>query len=278
MNSLNSPARPTFIYGTAWKEDQTTDLVEEALSAGFRAIDTANQRKHYHEAGAGVAISRWLRDAKVTREELFIQTKFTFVEGQDQRLPYDPSADHGTQVRQSFQSSREHLGVDFIDSLLLHGPRTRRGLTDEDREVWRAMESLQQDGKVGSIGVSNVTAGQLELLCGLAEVLPSSVQNRCYARTGWDRSVREVCRRRDIAYQGFSLLTANVAELGDERIRDIARRHGATIAQTVFAFARGIGMIPITGTTDPQHMHEDLGSLQIQLEPGELATIEGICW
>lgn len=273
---MSSPARPDFIYGTAWKEEQTAALVEEALSAGFRAIDTANQRKHYHEAGAGVAIGRWLREAKGSRAELFIQTKFTFVEGQDQRLPYDPSADVSVQVEQSFESSREHLGVDFIDSLLLHGPRTRRGLTDEDHEVWRAMESLQKDGRVGSIGVSNVTAEQLELLCGIAEVLPSFVQNRCYARMGWDRPVREVCRRRNIAYQGFSLLTANVAELRDERIREIAKRHGATIAQTVFAFARGIGMIPLTGTTDPEHMREDRASLQLQLEPGELATIERI--
>lgn len=273
---MNSPARTDFIYGTAWKEEQTAALVEEALSAGFRAIDTANQRKHYHEAGAGETIARWLRESKVTREELFIQTKFTFVEGQDHRLPYDPAADLSVQVQQSFQSSLEHLGVDFIDSLLLHGPRTRRGLTDADLEVWRAMESLQKDGRVRSIGVSNVTADQLELLCGLAEVLPSFVQNRCYARMGWDQAVREVCGRRDIAYQGFSLLTANVAELGSERIRNIARRHGATIAQAVFAFARGIGMIPLTGTTDPQHMREDLGSLELELEPEELEAIERI--
>lgn len=273
---MNSPARTDFIYGTAWKEEQTAALVEEALSAGFRAIDTANQRKHYHEAGAGKTIARWLRESKITRDELFIQTKFTFVEGQDHRLPYDPAADLSVQVQQSFQSSLEHLGVDFIDSLLLHGPRTRRGLTDADLEVWRAMESLQKDGRVRSIGVSNVTADQLELLCGLAEVLPSFVQNRCYARMGWDQAVREVCGRRDIAYQGFSLLTANVAELGNERIRNIARRHGATIAQAVFAFARGIGMIPLTGTTDPQHMREDLGSLELELEPEELEAIERI--
>ncbi len=267
---------PDFIYGTAWKEERTASLVDEALSAGFRAIDTANQRKHYHEAGVGHALERWLAATKLSRDELFIQTKFTFVEGQDDRLPYDPAADSATQVRQSFQSSLEHLGVATIDSLLLHGPRTRRGLTDGDREVWRSMESLQREGRVSRIGVSNVTAEQLELLCSIAEVAPAFVQNRCYARIGWDRDVRDVCRLNGVSYQGFSLLTANVAELGSPEVREIARRRGATIAQIAFAFARGIGMIPLTGTTDPVHMREDLAALQIELSTTELETIERI--
>lgn len=269
-------AVPGFIYGTAWKEDRTAALVDEALSAGFRAIDTANQRKHYNEAGTGEAIGRWIEAGKVARTDLFLQTKFTFVEGQDHRLPYDPAATPATQVLQSFESSLEHLGVENIDSLLLHGPRARRGLTDADREVWRSMEALKNEGRVRFIGVSNVTAEQLELLCRIAEVPPAFVQNRCYARMGWDRDVREICRERGVTYQGFSLLTANVAELGSAEVREIARRHGATVAQTAFAFAVGAGMIPLTGTTDPRHMRDALQATEIELPAEELATIERI--
>src|SRR5689334_9382243 len=112
--------KPTFIYGTAWKEDRTEGLVLEALDAGFRAIDTANQRKHYYEEGVGRALRQKL--GSIARDDLFIQTKFTFRDGQDDRLPYDPKASVAEQVAQSFQSSLSHLGLDRVDSLVLHGP------------------------------------------------------------------------------------------------------------------------------------------------------------
>ncbi len=96
---------PKIIYGTAWKEEETERLVGLALRAGYRAIDTANQRKHYFEAGVGAAIKKALADGLTTRAQLFLQTKFTDRGGQDQRLPYDPKADPATQVRQSFESS-----------------------------------------------------------------------------------------------------------------------------------------------------------------------------
>src|SRR4051794_10923231 len=91
---------PSFLYGTAWKEDRTASLVRLALQAGFRGIDTANQRRHYHEAGVGEAVAAFVAEGGATREELFLQTKFTSVGGQDHRLPYDPQADPATQVRQ----------------------------------------------------------------------------------------------------------------------------------------------------------------------------------
>src|SRR5262245_27250626 len=99
---------PSFMYGTAWKEARTEVLTRLALSVGFRAIDTSNQRKHYVETGVGEAAAA----SGLERAELFLQTKFTYARGQDRRLPYDPVADIATQVRQSFQSSCEHLGVD----------------------------------------------------------------------------------------------------------------------------------------------------------------------
>jgi diketogulonate reductase-like aldo/keto reductase len=109
---------PRFIYGTAWKEHRTEGLTRLALEVGFRGIDTANQRQHYFEAGVGTAIAA----AGIARDELFLQTKFTDVGGQGHRLPYDPDAPLGRQVEQSFASSLKHLGVDHVDSYVLHGP------------------------------------------------------------------------------------------------------------------------------------------------------------
>src|SRR3954470_11515169 len=89
---------------TAWKEAETQRLTELALRQGFRGIDTANQRKHYHEAAVGQGIATALKEKLVTRDELFLQTKFTFQAGQDNRLPYDPAAPVAKQVEQSFAS------------------------------------------------------------------------------------------------------------------------------------------------------------------------------
>jgi diketogulonate reductase-like aldo/keto reductase len=245
------------MYGTAWKKDATTRLVEEAVAAGFRAIDTANQLIHYQEALVGEALLA-LRKKGVARESLFLQTKFTSAGGQDHRTPYDRSADLTTQVRQSFESSLEHLHTDYLDSYVLHGPTMRRGLTPGDWEVWAAMEELYRAKKTRIIGVSNVSAEQLSLFCSGAKTKPAVVQNRCFAVLGWDHQVREICREQGIVYQGFSLLTANQEFLGAPQIRAMAARLHTGIAQVIFKFSMQIGMLPLTGTTDAGHMREDL--------------------
>jgi diketogulonate reductase-like aldo/keto reductase len=260
---------PDLLYGTAWKEGATEGLVLEALGLGFRGIDTANQRKHYVEEGVGRALAR----CHVPRAELFLQTKFTFRDGQDERLPYDPKAPIATQVAQSFDSSLVHLGVTHLDSLVLHGPSQRDGLGADDHEAWRAMEAIADAGRVTFLGVSNVTLRQLEELLAFARVAPAFVQNRCYADRGWDDAVRAVCTAHDVIYQGFSLLTANRKVLAKPEVVAIAARHRRTPAQVILRFARQVGMLPLTGTKDPQHMREDLAIGDFTLEPGELAAI-----
>lgn len=264
---------PGFLYGTAWKEAATEALAFGALSAGFRGIDTANQRKHYHEEGVGRGIARAIA-AGIARDDVFVQTKFTHLGGQDHRLPYDAGAPVGEQVAQSFASSLVHLGVDRIDSLILHGPSQRDGLAPADRDAWRAIEALAEAGRVALIGISNVTARQLRELLELARVAPAFVQNRCYAERGWDREIRAICDDHDLVYQAFSLLTANREVAASAAVRAIAQRHGKTVAQVVFRFARQVGMLPLTGTSSPQHMREDLDIAGFELSAAELATID----
>lgn len=269
-----SDATPDLLYGTAWKEEATETCVREALVAGFRGIDTANQRKHYFEAGVGAALRRARDELGIRREELFLQTKFTFLDGQDHRLPYDPLASVREQVAQSFARSLEHLGVERLDSYVLHGPSTGGPLADADWEAWGAMEAVARAGGARFLGVSNVSAAQLAELVARAEVRPRFVQNRCYARTGWDRRVRELCREHGMTYQGFSLLTANPRALAHPELLAVARRLGATPAQVVFRFARRAGMLPLTGTTDPAHMREDLAACALALTDADVAAIE----
>src|SRR5205807_5520133 len=124
------------------------------LRHGFRGIDTANQRRHYHEAAVGQAVAASVQSGLAARDDLFLQTKFTFRRGQDDRLPYDPDAPISAQVEQSFASSLEHLGTAVIDSYLLHGPTRREGLAQADWEAWRAMEAIQCSGRARPLGVS----------------------------------------------------------------------------------------------------------------------------
>ena len=124
------------------------------------------------------------------------------------------------------------------------------------------------------IGISNVTLDQLRLLCERARHKPMVVQNRCYAALGWDHEVRQLCRDHGIIYQGFSLLTANREVLADPEVRAIAQRLGIGVAQVIFCFALQIGMLPLTGTTDPQHMKDDLAAEQLALSQDELKYIE----
>jgi diketogulonate reductase-like aldo/keto reductase len=267
---------PRFLYGTAWKEDETRRLTELALRQGFCGIDTANQRRHYHEAAVGQAIAAALDSGLVARDALFLQTKFTFRPSQDHRLPYDPNAGVATQVEQSFASSLEHLAVDGIDSYVLHGPTQRAGLAPADWEAWRAMEAIHASGRTRLLGISNVSLEQLQRLCDRARVRPHFVQNRCYASQGWDRRVRQFCTAHEIAYQGFSLLTANRSALVQPAVTRIAARHGRSPSQIIFRFALEVGMIPLTGTSDPEHMREDLEAFGFRLEQEEVERIEAL--
>jgi diketogulonate reductase-like aldo/keto reductase len=267
---------PAFLYGTAWKEEKTEALVALALDAGFVAFDTANQRKHYHELAVGSAIQRAIQEGKTTREALFIQTKFTYTSSQDQRLPYDPKANYQTQVRQSCESSLAHFNTTYLDSYLLHGPFTNKGITNADWEVWRTMEQLQKEGKLKLIGISNVNRAQLEELIQGAQHKPSFVQNRCYASTQWDQEIRGVCQKNDIIYQGFSLLTANRKELQTKAFIELVQRTGKTAAQVLFRFALQMGMLPLTGTSQSTHMREDLSLDDFSLSQGELTLLENL--
>jgi diketogulonate reductase-like aldo/keto reductase len=274
--SILDLAIPKFLYGTAWKEERTAALVEMALRAGFRGIDTANQRRHYFEVGVGQGLAAAYRAGVVKREELFLQTKFTYRPGQDHRLPYDPGASLAVQVGQSLASSLEHLGTDYVDSFVLHGPSSGYGWAAADGEVWEAMTKERDAGRTRLLGVSNVSLGHLEQMVEARAEMPAFVQNRCYARLGWDREIRKFCRERGIIYQGFSLLTANVEVLRHPMVGGIAQRENCTPAQVVFAFARAVGMLPLTGTSSAEHIRQDLESVGVELPADEVHEVEAL--
>jgi diketogulonate reductase-like aldo/keto reductase len=271
---MNFAPVPDFLYGTAWKEERTPALTELAVRSGFRGIDTANQRRHYFEAGVGEALAAVYGAGVVTRADLFLQTKYTYQGGQDHRLPYDPEASLSVQVAQSLAGSLAHLKTDYVDSFVLHGPASGAGWSDWDIEVWNAMVKEKDAGRTRFLGVSNVSIRHLREMAAAHKEIPSFVQNRCFARFGWDREVRAFCRDRKITYQGFSLLTANPEVL--HALSGFAASRKITAAQVVFRFALAVGMLPLTGTSSADHMKQDLESRNLSLSAEEIQAIESL--
>ena len=271
-----APPVPDFLYGTAWKEDRTPALTELALRMGFRGIDTANQRRHYFEEGVGQGLAAAYRAGLVTRDDLLSANKI-YLSARSGSPPTLRS--RGI----SFRSSRavdgqflEHLATDRVDSYVLHGPASNYDWTDSDAEVWEAMRKERDAGRTRLLGVSNVSLQHLQQMASTNTELPAFVQNRCYARLGWDRAVRQFCREHKIVYQGFSLLTANQEVVHDALIANLAASANVTPAQVAFSFARSIGILPLTGTSNAWHMKQDVASRELTLSQEAIQAIESL--
>ena len=265
---------PSLIYGTAWKEARTADLVETAVKAGFRGIDTACQPKHYHEAGVGDALKR-LEAQGIERSELFVQTKFTPLSGQDpSRIPYDPNAPLELQVAQSFESSKRNLRTSYVDSLVLHSPLFPYAAL---RKVWEAMQTLYRSGGARQLGISNCY--DLELLIRLyedAEVKPAVVQNRFYRQSAYDKELRLWCNERGIIYQSFWSLTANPHLLESREFFALTQKYDKTEAQILYRYLNHIGIVPLIGSTSPEHLEQDLAIFEFELASDEIAAVNAL--
>ena len=265
---------PGILYGTAWKKDDTERLVKLAVELGFRGIDTACQPTHYNEAGVGAGVAACLRSG-VTRTDIYLQTKFTSVSGQDpQRIPYDPKAPLPQQVAQSVAASLRNLQTDYLDGLILHSPMPTAKQT---AAVWQSFESLVDARVVRQIGISNCyNLAQLEQLHRDARIKPAVVQNRFYADTGYDREIRAFCTRQQIVYQSFWTLSANPQILAHATIAALARAHRRSAAQILFRYLSQKGVVPLTGTRSETHMREDLSILDFELNEKERGAVDAL--
>ncbi|MDD5212177.1 MAG: aldo/keto reductase [Sulfuricurvum sp.] len=265
---------PPLMYGTAWKKEETANLVEMAIMSGFRGIDTACQPKHYHEAGVGEALER-LAGRGIARKELFVQTKFTPLSGQDPaRIPYDPAAPLEMQVAQSFEASKQNLRTDYIDSFVLHSPLFPYANL---QKVWGAMEDVYRSGGARRIGISNCYDLDMhKRLYSNAEIKPAVLQNRFYAENGYDIEIRSWCDDMDITYQSFWSLTANPHILGSQTLFALGRKYIKTEAQIFYRYLCHSGIVPLIGSTSKHHIDEDLAIFTFELEENEIAAISSL--
>jgi diketogulonate reductase-like aldo/keto reductase len=255
------------IYGTAWKKDDTARLVADAIRSGFRFIDTACQPKHYNEPGVGQGWSEAAAELGLTRQDFYLQTKFTSVSGQDPKnIPYDRTKPIEEQVKESLEVSLKNLRTDYLDALVLHGPYPSMTST---LKAWRTMESFVEQGIVRLIGVSNMyDLAELEELYEKATIKPSILQNRFYAESDFDTEIRAFCKENDVLYQSFWTLTANRDALATTEVRKLAKTKGLSPQTLMYAFMMTMGHTPLDGTTNLKHMQEDI-ALESRIKGGE---------
>ncbi|KAG0652274.1 Aldo-keto reductase 2E [Hyphodiscus hymeniophilus] len=263
---------PNIIYGTAFKFDKSASLVEAALNAGFRAIDTAGSKSAYREALVGEGIAAALANGTFKRNELY--TKFSpFKQGKDPALyPYNTTKTITEQVAQSVPSSLANLGIDYIDCLVLHSLYAD---IQDTLTAWRAMEALVPS-KVASLGLvaaQDMRSGHGQTLRG-AEPLhsghcrqanPNFPSDLPLPLVTFDRDVRGYCQQHGIAYAPWGLLWGSLDVLDAEQLMTIAGR-GVGIDKHIacFALMQSVGGCQITilcGTTNEGRMHETLGGL-----------------
>ena len=261
-HSRLSDEKPAFTYGTAWKKDQTKLLVKEALKQGFRRVDTAAQPKHYQEHLVGEALREAYSEGTVSREDVYMQTKYTTPGGQDlNNMPYDPNAPLDDQLRTSVASSLKNLRPtqdtqegSYLDCLLLHSPLPT---IDQTLQAWQLLETYVPH-QIKALGISNVTLPVLREIYNASTVKPSVVQNRFYAQTRYDGSLRAFCREHGITYQSFWTLTGNPKLLKSKPVIGLAQAAEVSVPTALYALVMDLGVEVLNGTTAAEHMYEDL--------------------
>ncbi|KAJ3510134.1 hypothetical protein NLJ89_g4848 [Agrocybe chaxingu] len=261
------------IYGTAWKKEQTTGLVVKAVLNGFRAIDMIQPVNRSTIVGA--ALLELQEKHNIKREDIFLQTKYTPIGGQDRTkpLPYNPSDSVPNQILASIQKSLSNLHTTYLDSYLLHSPLPTIGQT---LEAWKILMQLQDEGKVRLIGVSNTY--DVRVLAALQKVRKVQVvQNRWYEGNEWDQAVVGYCKENGIMYQSFWTLSGSPSLLTHPALLTLAKNSNMTEPQAVYKLAQLEGIIPLSGTTDETHMRQDVAVEKLSFASddveGQLSTV-----
>jgi 2,5-diketo-D-gluconate reductase A len=231
--------------------EETQRIVEDALEAGYRHIDTA--AAYRNEAGVGAAIAA----SGIRREELFITTKLR-------------NGEQGN-AHEAFQNSRKALGLDFVDLYLIHWPVPSQGLFTD---AWKAMEKLYANSQIRAIGVSNFLADHLDTLLPAAEVVPAVNQFEIHP-TFQQQELAAKCRALGIAVEAYSPLGQG-ADLNAAAVRSLADKYGATPAQIILAWHLAQGTIAIPKSADSNRMRENLGAIAVELSSAEITEIAAL--
>ena len=245
---------PQLGLGVYKVEDATAArIVEGAIDAGYRHVDTA--KLYFNEAGVGAGV----RASGIARDEIFVTTKvWNDDQGYDQTL-------------RAFDTSLGLLGMDYVDLYLIHWPAPKQNLY---LDTWRALETLKRDGRARSIGVSNFNRPHLENL--LANSVETPVINQIELQP-WlqQKDLRDFGAAHGITTEAWSPL-ARGRVLGDPTLESIGEKHGRSSAQVVLRWHIQQGLVVIPKSNSIERIRENSRVFDFQLDATDLAAIAAL--
>jgi len=240
-------------------EEEGVNSVKTALKNGYRLIDTAAKYENEEAVGKGIKASG------VPREEIFVTTKLW-----RENLCYE-------QAKKAFAESLGKLNLDYIDLYLIHWPANAKNYDDwqqTNADTWRALEDLQSDGKIKSIGVSNFWPEHLQPLFKTARVKPAVNQIEFHPGY-WQQEVTEFCKQHNIVVESWSPLGQGRI-FGNQVLEKIAEKHDKSLAQICLRWIYQHNVVVIPKSTTPARIKENRNIIDFSLSEDEMRTINEI--
>ncbi|UTC06675.1 oxidoreductase [Latilactobacillus curvatus] len=261
MTLSNGVTIPGLGYGTyQTPNEETKKAVLEALSVGYRHIDTA--AVYGNEQGVGAA----LKESDIACEDIFVTSKLWNTE-----RGYDAT-------KAAFAQTIATLGVDYLDLYLIHWPANTKQFEAKDAELnaetWRAMEDLYNEGKIRAIGVSNFMPHHLDALMKTAVIKP--MVDQIEVHPGWPQA--EAVRynqAHDILVEAWAPL-GEASALSNETIATIATKHGKTAAQVCLRWGIQQGVLPLPKSTHQERMAQNTDIFDFELTDSEMTQISAL--
>lgn len=230
--------------------DQASDVVKNAISAGYRHIDTA--AIYRNEIGVGKGI----KESHLHRSEIFLTTK-CWNENQGYR-----------KTLEAFEQSCQRLQTDYIDLYLIHWPKPLNS------ETYRAMEELYHQGRIKAIGVSNFHQHHFEDLMKTATIKPMVNQIE-YTPRLTQKSLKAFLEKEGVAMESWSpLMRGKVTDIG--LLQELSRKYGKTVAQIVIRWNIDTDVIVIPKSVTPQRIKENIDIFDFCLSKEDIDAINDL--
>lgn len=242
-------------------DEQAAQAVRDAVSRGYRHIDTA--QAYMNEAGIGEGI----RSCGVSREELFITTKVA------------AEAKTYEEVTNSIDESLTKMGLDYIDLLIIHSPqpwtefREEKRYFEENKEAWKAMEDTYKAGKVKAIGLSNFLQDDIENILSSCEIKPMVNQILAHV-SNTPLELIEFCQKNGILVEAYSPI-AHGAVLDNKEVKVIADKYGVSVAQLCLRYDIQLGLAVIPKTANSDHMGIN-AELDFEISNADMETLKNV--
>ncbi|MFF2497079.1 aldo/keto reductase [Peribacillus sp. NPDC058075] len=251
----NGVKMPWFGLGVFKVEEgpELVNAVKVAIKHGYRSIDTA--AIYENEEGVGQGIREGLKEAGISREDLFVTSKVWNAD-----LGYESTI-------AAYEKSLKKLGLEYLDLYLIHWP-----VEGKYKEAWRALETLYKEGKVKAIGVSNFQIHHLKDLMADAEVKPMVNQVECHPRLT-QKEVQAFCKEQGIQLEAWSPLMQGEL-LDNEVLQAIATKHGKSVAQVILRWDLQNGIVTIPKSTKEHRIVENSSVFDFELTEEEMNQID----